>query len=66
MRQRPHYLARILAEFAQHRYGTPPGGSFHLEISHDAWCERPDGRGPCTCDPDIRRIFGPPLTREGR
>lgn len=62
----PHWLIKILAEPEDYGVTSKPGSVVHTEVLHDACCDRLNGRGPCNCDPDIRRIPSPSTTQEGR
>jgi hypothetical protein len=53
----PRYARRLhaLAEQWLEEGVTRPGRDYLLEISHDAWCDSLNDRGPCTCNPCIGR-----------
>ena len=45
----PNYLETLLG-----MKSTGPG-VYHVEILHDDWCDQLNGKGPCNCEPIVRK-----------
>lgn len=49
---RDNHVRKIAAMLAAGEIGTGCGA---IDVLHDDWCDRVNDRGPCNCDPDVRR-----------